>query len=211
MIKFFENEVFENYYDSNSGREFCDLEFRSCSFRGCDLSITSDPQLRSTVRRVKLYDCTYLRNPAGLASPVVEDCLVENLRIEGLLQTWGAVFKRVVLRGKIDRLMISTDVPVGMSRTESQVAALSEANTAYYATVDWALDISQAEFKECSLRVCSCTPSPEGSRNSSGGHTGEGALRRASQDTVSRRCCWPLDGDSPASQSWRPGCGVGGG
>jgi hypothetical protein len=82
----------------------------------------------------------------------VEDCLVENLRIEGLLQTWGAVFKRVVLRGKIDRLMISTDVPVGMSRTESQVAALSEANTAYYATVDWALDISQAEFKECSLR-----------------------------------------------------------
>jgi hypothetical protein len=73
-----------------------------------------------------------------------------------ILQTWGAVFKHVVLRGKIDRLMISNDVLPDLSLNpgyqEDVVYAFREANAEYYRNVDWALDISGGEFQELCVR-----------------------------------------------------------
>jgi hypothetical protein len=132
-------------YDNDSGRTFSDLEFRKCSFLSSAISITRKPELRSTVRDVKLIQCE--QSGCALEAAIVEDVLVDGFKTNGLFQTWGAVFKHVTLRGKIGRIMISPAVATGTA-TPAQQRAFDEANAAYYAGVDWALDISEAEFEE---------------------------------------------------------------
>lgn len=132
-------------YDNDSGRTFSDLEFRKCRFISSAISITRMPELRSAVRNVRLIQCE--QRGCALEAAIVEDVLVDSLKTNGLLQTWGAVFKHVTLRGKIGRVMISPAVATGTA-TPAQQRAFDEANAAYYAGVDWALDIREAEFEE---------------------------------------------------------------
>lgn len=132
-------------YDNDSGRTFSDLEFRKCRFLSSAISITRKPELRSTVRNVQLLHCE--QRGCALDAAIVEDVLVDGFKTNGLFQTWGAVFKHVTLRGKIGRVMVSPAVATGKA-TPTQQRAFDEANAAYYAAVDWALDISEAEFEE---------------------------------------------------------------
>lgn len=144
-IRVFERQELVRFYDQDSGRTFSGIEFRKCSFLSSAISITRKPELRSTVREVKLIQCE--ERGCALEAAIVENVLVDGLKTHGLLQAWGAVFKHVTLRGKIGRVMISPAVATGMA-TKAQQRAFDEANAAYYAGVDWALDISEAEFEE---------------------------------------------------------------
>lgn len=144
-----EGAEFVQFYDDSSGAVFSDLEFVKCSFQSSAISITLDPKLRSTVRNVRILKCQ--QRGCSLWPAIVEDVLVEDFKTNGLFQTWGAVFKHVTLRGKIGRIMVSPLVAPGTATPEQQ-RAFDDANAAYYATVDWALDIREAEFEECDLR-----------------------------------------------------------
>ncbi|MGE3375228.1 MAG: hypothetical protein AB7O37_16920 [Vicinamibacteria bacterium] len=148
-IQVFEKQKFAPFYDQDSGRTFSDLEFRKCSFFSSAISITRKPELRSMVRGVKLIQCE--QRGCALETAVVEDVLVDGFKTNGLFQTWGAVFKHVTLRGKIGRVMISPCVATAQA-TAQQQRAFDEANAAYYAGVDWALDISEAEVEELDIR-----------------------------------------------------------
>jgi hypothetical protein len=140
----------EDFDDFESGALFQDVEFRRCYFQGCSLSVTRDPSLRSTVRNVRLIDCG--QRGCSLDTAVLEDVLVDGFKTNGqLFQTWGAVFNRVVLKGKIDRLMLSSVVSPGLA-TPAEQRAFDETNAEYYRHVEWALDISQGEFKELDIR-----------------------------------------------------------
>lgn len=59
----------------------------------------------------------------------------------------GAVFKHVTLRGRIGPIILSHLVTPSQ-RDSTVQRAFAEANAAYYTTVDWALDIREAEFEE---------------------------------------------------------------
>lgn len=144
-LQVFEKQEFARFYDQDSGRTFSDLEFRKCSFLSSRISITRTPELRSTVRNVRMIQCQ--QRGCALEAAIVEDVLVDGFKTNGLFQAWAAVFKHVTLRGKIERVMISGAVATGLA-TPSQQRAFDEANAAYYAGVDWALDISEAEFEE---------------------------------------------------------------
>lgn len=148
-MRIFEKREFAGVHDRDSGRTFSDTEFRLCSFQNSGISITLDPRLRSTVRGMRFIGCE--QRGCSLWTAVIEDVLVDGFRTNGLFQTWGAVFKHVTLRGKIGRLMISPAVAPG-SATQRQQNAFDEANAAYYAGVDWALDVSEAEFEEVDIR-----------------------------------------------------------
>ena len=150
MTQVFENQLFRRLHDRNSRSVFSDIEFRKCRFDNCDISITDDPRLRSTVRHVRLIDCEYYET-GGLSAAIIEEALVDGLRIHGLLQTWGMVFKHVTLRGRIGRMMLSNNIAPVIT-TQATQRAFAEANAAYYGNVDWALDISEAEFQELSFR-----------------------------------------------------------
>ena len=151
MTRVFENQTFERYIERGGSHVYSDFVFRRCVFRSCDISVTDDPALRSTVRNVQIIDCIRKRDPAGIGCPIVEDCLIKNLKIEELLQSWGAVFKHVIFKGRIGRIMLSNCLCPTSTTTDAMQRAFEEANAAYYANVDWALDISKGEFEELSL------------------------------------------------------------
>lgn len=154
-MRVFRDQEFQSYYDRDSAATFSDIEFCRCYFESCALSIARRPPDRSTIRNIRLLDCS--QRGCRLDSAIVEDVLVDGLKTHGqLLQTWGAVFNRVVLRGKIDRLMISTDVFPSILMAEAdrrrEIDSFRAENAEYYRRVDWALDISQGEFKELDIR-----------------------------------------------------------
>lgn len=146
----FSNQTFDSIDDRDSAATFHDMEFRDCYFESCDLSITRTPALRSTVRNIKLTNCS--QRGCSLSAAIVEDVLIDGLKTNGqLFQTWGAVFNRTVLKGKIDRLMISSIALPGVIMPDEQ-RAFDDANAEYYRHVEWALDISKGEFKELCIR-----------------------------------------------------------
>lgn len=106
--------------------------------------------MHSTVRNIKILNCS--QRGCVIDSAVIEDCIVDGFDTRGqLLRCWGAVFKHVVLRGKIGKLMTSSIVELFKERPQKQ-AAFDAANEAYYRNVDWALDISGAEFQSFDIR-----------------------------------------------------------
>lgn len=148
-MKKFEQQEFVQWYDRDSAAVFSDLEFVRCRFESCGFSITRDPLLRSTVLNARLTKCE--QRGSTLKAAILEDVIVEDFKTNGLFQTWGAVFKRVILRGKMGRIMVSPLIAPGSPNADQQ-RAFDEANRRHYADVDWALDISEAEFEECDLR-----------------------------------------------------------
>src|SRR6185295_12409010 len=111
--------------------------------------ITREVEQRSTFRNVRLVKCA--QRGCAIETAIIEDVLVDGLKTGGLLQCWGAVFKHVILQGKIDRIMISPAVAAGLAAMQQQ-RAFDVANATYYSSVDWALDISRGEFEECEIQ-----------------------------------------------------------
>lgn len=154
MARVFEKEEFDSFKDRNSGAFFSDLEFRNCLFRSCSISDTTtfNPAKRSKIQNVRLFNC----EAAGcfLGPAFVEDVLVDGLRIPKVLIAESPVLKHVVLRGKIDRLIIGQVLYGGMPYENylKVVSTYEQANAEYYRAVDWALDITEAEFSDVSIR-----------------------------------------------------------
>jgi hypothetical protein len=157
-MRVFEDQEFAkspHFAERSPGAVYADLECRGCYFEGLALSLTPDPGLRSTVRNIRFIKCS--QRGCSVGSPIVEDVIVDGLKTNGqALPVSGAVFNRVVLRGKIDQMLISNDVVPSILLDEGErnrrIRAFQDANTAYYRHVDWALDISQGEFKDLDIR-----------------------------------------------------------
>jgi hypothetical protein len=149
MRELFSNQQFECIYDRDSGCVFEGYEFCECRFVSSALSITIDPAKRTTIRDVVLQNCEILG--CALEAAIIEDVVVDGLKTNGLFQTWGAVFKHVTLKGKIERVMFSPTVGVTRADRSHQIL-FDEANGHYYASVDWALNIREALFGECDIR-----------------------------------------------------------
>jgi hypothetical protein len=146
-MRTFENEQFTSFYD-DGGRVYEDLHFRKCTFISSAISITEEPANRTTVRNVTLERCEVVGS--ALHCAVVEDALVDGLQTSDLHQAWGALFKHVTLRGKIGRLMATPLIGPRHLQTPEQ-AAFDEQREAFYESVDWARDISEAEAVELEL------------------------------------------------------------
>jgi hypothetical protein len=149
MTKMFNNQEFRSFYDRNSGRLFQDLEFKGCRFVSCSISITENTRRRSIVRDVRLIQCQEIG--CAVENAIIENALIDGLMTSDILKCWGAVFKHVVLKGNIGRIMVSPIIAAGMAKPREQ-QAFDETNNRYYETVDWALDISEARFVECDIR-----------------------------------------------------------
>jgi hypothetical protein len=127
---------------------FEDIELRRCVFDHCVLSRTFDPSRRTIIRRVRANACEVRRVSIGGA--IFDDVVVDGLKIQGLLQLWSPAFRHVVLRGRIGRLMISPWVEPATA-TKDQQRAFEDANRTFYESVDWGLDLREAELDELDL------------------------------------------------------------
>ena len=149
MTKVFKDQEFRSIYDANSGHIYEDLEFVKCVFISSALSITRKPKLRSIVRNVKITLCE--EKGCALEAAVIEDAVVDGLKTSDLFQCWGAVYKHVVLKGNIGRIMLSPIIATALAKLNEQTA-FDKANSDYYEMVDWALDISEGIFYECEIQ-----------------------------------------------------------
>jgi len=147
-MRVIENQDFTAFYD-DGGCLYEVLVFRKCKFISSAISIARDPANRSVVRNVTLERCR--RQGSALHCAVIEDVLVDGLQTSDLHQAWGAVFKHVTLTGKIGRLMVTILISSDTLNMPLQ-RAFDRDREAYYADVDWALDISRAESVELQLR-----------------------------------------------------------
>jgi hypothetical protein len=129
--------------EMSSGGTFEHLEFRDCFFNNCSVSRTTEVERRTVVRNISVTDCREMGCQVG---PVIlEDVTVHNLLIADLLILWCPAFKHVTLKGRLGSIKVN-DVPdSGPFTRETLGAAFAAAQRDFYAKVDWALDIREAD------------------------------------------------------------------
>ena len=121
------------------------LELRGCSFDNCRLSMGSDPEKRTVVRGVIASDCRILGRFGMIGAPIFTDITIDGLRSGQILIFSGAAFQHVVLKGRMPSINFNEVAAFG-SLSEERAGASQRANHEFYRGVDWALDISTAEF-----------------------------------------------------------------
>lgn len=139
--------VFRNLVDRDSGRVIQNLDLQRCSFINCRLSSGLDPKKRTTVRRLHLWHCRVQQRFTMVGAPIVDDVTVEDLRCGAVLFFWGAAFRRVTLKGHMPP-MIFHERTVGNIVPAECAERFLAANRDFYAAVDWALDIRDAQFAD---------------------------------------------------------------
>jgi hypothetical protein len=139
----FKNRRFKNkWYPDKSGTTLFErARLDNCCFENCILSLTNDIRKRCTVRNVWLTDCEGINSEIGCA--ILEDVVVDGLKLNDLMIGFATRFKRVVLKGKIGPIKINS-TPLNVDLTQDALAAFERDQRSFYADVDWALDISQA-------------------------------------------------------------------
>lgn len=158
MTAVFKNQNFELFDDRLSGRVFSDIEFIRCRFEGCTFSAINLPNIdavdmvavRSTARRIRLTNCDV--GMQFLGPGIVEECVLDGLRVHNHFQSRGTAFCRTIVKGSIDKLMLTPYVDSTGGRFADVQRAFDHANEEYYKSVEWALDISEARFKDCDIR-----------------------------------------------------------
>jgi uncharacterized protein YjbI with pentapeptide repeats len=145
----FEKQTFEFFDDFETGKTFSDLAFVKCHFIGCAFSSTQEVKSRSIARNIEFIDCEIT---GGFIGPgIVEEVLIHGLKVRNHFQTFGTVFKHVTVKGKINKLMLTPYIDLSGCFPDVQ-EAFNRSNQAYYKDVDWAVDISEADFTDCDLR-----------------------------------------------------------
>ncbi len=145
MKRDFQNLIFDGV-DLDAQRQLGPSIFRGCTFETCTVGRgIVNPEQRLRISHCELYSCRTTRS-TRLGPVIVEDTLIENLATSALAIAYGAVFARVSIAGKCGSFLVNRALG-------SFEEAFSVANDAFYSGVDWAIDISRAEFAACDLRA----------------------------------------------------------
>jgi hypothetical protein len=111
--------------------------FEQCVFDGCNVRGGVGPY--GIVRNVEARKCKFKSTEPF--DTILEDVTIEDLDTGGgTLTISNCLFKHVVLKGKFDKWFVR---PTSHAQMDAEK---------YYASVDWALDLREAEFKEIDLR-----------------------------------------------------------
>lgn len=147
-VKIYDTQEIDNIHDWE-GRVYEDKIFRHCTFKTIGFSKRNDPELRTTVRNVQIESCSVSR-ACTLNSTIFEDVTIDRLKmLSDGLSIWGGAFKHVTMKGRIGTLTIN----VPSIETDGSHETIDALNQDYYKGVDWALDISEAQFAgEVNLR-----------------------------------------------------------
>lgn len=149
MTKTCKNRIIRGFRDQNSGALFCDYEFTQCQFEHCLFGTLGSPGRRPIARNITLVGCSVFK--CFVSAPILENVTVRGLESDANLILWAPAFRHVTLAGSICDLIVNMDEN---SAGEADPVNLEfrQANTKFYQNVDWALDISTAEFNNVSIR-----------------------------------------------------------
>lgn len=147
-MKEFRNETFSRLFDRGGCLKIEDMAFRECLFENCTLSLTQDISRMSEVRRVEMVDCAI--NGCDTGPMIVSEVNISGLKTNDLLIFWSPYLDRVVLSGEIGKMKINVAAdpsPYGNVKQKP----FDDYRTKFYESVEWALDIRRARFKEFDL------------------------------------------------------------
>src|SRR5262249_35117455 len=118
--------------------------FVDCIFDNCTLGPPRSPTERSYIGRIALTACR--QRSSGLRGVVLDEVEVHDLGRDGRMPLFlsGVVFRHVRVSGSISFFKLNP-APV-ISPTPTQLSMWLTANSEFYRTVDWAIDISAARF-----------------------------------------------------------------
>lgn len=141
-----------NGKDLRAGR-LANITIEKKEFVGCAIVSPLNPRQRVVVEHVTLRNCEQ-RGCAVYGGPILREILVDGLR-GPIVLVHGAAYEHVVLRGTLDRVLLTSQFALILKKPEERAAiqqAFDQANAEFYKNVDWALDVSQGEFKDLTLR-----------------------------------------------------------
>ena len=128
-----------------------DVTLRRSRFEMWQYPVQRTLEERPTVRRLHIERCHITASELGPL--IVEDSVLDTVWIHrgkwGSQDVGGSVFKHVTVRGRITgsvRVLPYPALLFGGAEYEGARKQYIAANAAYYRAVDWAVDISQAEF-----------------------------------------------------------------
>ncbi|MHB1768873.1 MAG: hypothetical protein ACYCUV_13615 [Phycisphaerae bacterium] len=154
-MKLFQDRMFQTER-FRAPSEFADLRLERCLFSNCLVGTTTYAGWRVQIRNVEIVHCSSLAG-TRVGPVIAEDCFIDGLQTDDRITALSQpLLKHVVIRGRIGKLGIG-DKPVLPSSAQSKreyealEAALTAEKEAFYKTVDWALDISEAEAEYLSV------------------------------------------------------------
>ncbi|GLW64880.1 hypothetical protein Arub01_31240 [Actinomadura rubrobrunea] len=139
-------ETFEYLRGYGGKRTYSGIDLDRVKFVSCVLGQDDDPEFGFVVRDVTAKRCR--TNACTVHGVRFEDVTVDGLACDHL-SLGGCLFKHVTLKGKIGPILTT---PVN-TLSEETTAAMNAAMVAYYQDVDWALDISEAEFSDAGFSM----------------------------------------------------------
>lgn len=145
----FEDREFEGRQIRDKRTVVRSLEFRRCEFIFSSLAVTRDVRKRAIVQDVVIENC--VADACTVQGAVLEDVTVDGLRSPGIFRVSAAAFRHVTLRGQVDDLLVHPSLWPGPV-TEAEQRSFDDANAAFYADTDWALDIRDAEFGAAEIK-----------------------------------------------------------
>lgn len=125
-----------------------DVEAKDVAFEWCSFSRTERPDRRSTARRIQLTNCAVDRVSVGPA--ILDEVVIDRLKTRDVQFVEAAAFRHVVLKGQVGRVDIRRDFK-SKDPADPVVRRFQDANREFYQSVDWALDIVQADATELHL------------------------------------------------------------
>lgn len=136
-----------------------DLVVRRCRFAMFQHPYQRSLNERPTLRRITIERCHFTASDLGPV--IVEDAVLDTIWFHrgmwGPQKIVGSAFKRVALRGRIHgsvRFVPSLDWSLNRALEPAVDDPFVRANQRYYDDVDWALDISAAEFTGIEMSRC---------------------------------------------------------
>lgn len=128
---------------------FKDVECVGCSFVDANFGYNGNwkKNVRDSLSDVLVQDADIHGCMVGPA--IIRRAAFSNIRGD-LLICWGTLFDRVKVLGRFDALMINGFPEPGMTGEEKK--KYIEKREIFYGDVDWALDISRAEFSDFCIR-----------------------------------------------------------
>src|SRR5882757_58073 len=120
--------------------------FIDCTFQGA--SVRTDLQKPARLVEQQIINATV--RGGILTGAVVDNCVLDGLKVKNMPGIAGCVFRHVTIRGHIDQLIIhGSQQYLGRPDLAATEKALLEQ---HYADIDWALDISEVESPDFSIR-----------------------------------------------------------
>lgn len=138
------HDIYTNWAFLNKSRCLANVIYTNCSFDNCLVSLTNNVRKKTLVKNVTLKNC--VQKSCDVYAAVLDNIIVENLDCKSLLGLYGTLFKHVKFTGSIGNLIITPLVKsVMVNNRQNRIFLRLQEN--FYKNLDWALDITEAEFK----------------------------------------------------------------